>query len=103
MHLLGYLVEQWVRVYNRNVSGLKATTLEGLHPAGMRAPQGCVEEVPSPHYSSHISSSPISIPSSCEGRSNSLQSWKENGYVTVQKASAQVTYSTGSNLGRGRK
>lgn len=45
-----------------NVSGLKATTVEGLHPVGMMAPQGYVEEVPSPHYSSHVSSSPISVP-----------------------------------------
>lgn len=29
--------DQGARVYNRNVSGLKATTLEGLHPAGMMA------------------------------------------------------------------
>ena len=32
-----------------------------------------------------------------------LQSWKGNGYVAVQRASAWVTYSMGSNLGRGRQ
>lgn len=48
------LTERWVKGTGENMGGLKAATLEDLHPAWVWLPHGCVDGAPFPILPTHI-------------------------------------------------